>query len=106
MQSTMLTQNYVLHLDIKPSNVMVGDFGEVHILDWGIATLLTDNNKYLNDNKVIGGTPGYMSPEQALGHHEDLHFHYRYIYVMCIAISDTNTTTTTYWKKYRNYSSK
>ena len=72
----------VLHLDIKPSNVMVGDFGEVHILDWGIATLLTDNNKYLNDNKVIGGTPGYMSPEQAMGHHEDLHFHTD-IYMLC-----------------------
>ena len=66
----------VLHLDIKPANVMIGNFGEVHLLDWGLATLLTESNQTdLTSRKIVGGTPGYMAPEQALGNKEDLHFH-------------------------------
>ncbi len=83
----------VLHLDIKPANVMIGDFGEVHLLDWGLATLLTESNQ--NDTtpqKMVGGTPGYMAPEQALGNKEDLHFHTD-IYMLCALLYQILTRT-------------
>ena len=82
-----------LHLDIKPANVMIGDFGEVHLLDWGLATLLTESHQ--NDStprKVVGGTPGYMAPEQALGNKEDLHFHTD-IYMLCALLYQILTRT-------------
>jgi hypothetical protein len=52
----------VVHQDIKPDNVMLGDFGEVLLLDWGGAGRVDASGK------VVGrlyGTPLYMSPEQA-----------------------------------------
>jgi len=50
----------VLHRDLKPENIMVGPFGEVLVMDWGLAMLLGD--RMPGD---IGGTPGYMAPELA-----------------------------------------
>ncbi|MDB4997307.1 MAG: hypothetical protein JWM74_4739 [Myxococcaceae bacterium] len=57
----------VVHRDIKPANIMLGDFGEVYVLDWGIARVLTEDDD-LGSSTAIGdliGTIGYMAPEQA-----------------------------------------
>jgi serine/threonine-protein kinase len=66
----------VLHCDLKPANIMVGSFGEVYLMDWGLAQLRGTDASIevgrapevrLRVEGRVSGTPAYLSPEQALG---------------------------------------
>lgn len=70
----------VIHCDIKPANIMVGEYGQVYVMDWGGARLIDTpedgSAQTVRDTlpalpapptKMLFGTPGYMSPEQARG---------------------------------------
>jgi len=57
----------VVHLDIKPGNVMVAPNGQVKVMDFGIARAISDSTANLAQTSAILGTAQYFSPEQARG---------------------------------------
>ncbi|MBQ4329318.1 MAG: serine/threonine protein kinase [Lentisphaeria bacterium] len=58
----------ILHCDLKPANIMIGSFGEVLVLDWGLARDFSAREK--RDRNTISGTPAYMAPELVTGEQE------------------------------------
>ena len=80
----------VIHCDLKPANIMLGEYGETLIIDWGLAKVLGDAQQSVSHaegpirvSKTVAdlhqslqadflGTPGYTSPEQAMGKTDQL----------------------------------
>ena len=94
----------VLHRDLKPANIMIGPYGEVTVLDWGIAkplrratdpgspdplapTLVEPSDARLLETQAgqLAGTPLYMSPEQAAGLNDDLDERSD-VYTLCVLL--------------------
>ena len=63
-------QRGILHRDLKPDNVMLGDLGEVYVVDWGVAAMIDELEQ--QEEPGIVGTPHYMAPEMAYGRRADV----------------------------------
>lgn len=72
-------QQGFIHRDLKPANVMLGDYGEVYLLDWGLALALwphqgglADVPTVANAASICAGTPAYLPPETARGDRDQI----------------------------------
>lgn len=67
----------IAHCDVKPENIVLGDFGEISLLDWGIAKVLDDSQEdgedanSLHSRRPTQASPLYMSPEQVTNREVD-----------------------------------
>ncbi len=67
----------IIHRDLKPANVMIGSFGEVYVVDWGIAVSVRSDSlggaPLAGAVDAVAGSPAYMAPEMAIadGNHID-----------------------------------
>jgi hypothetical protein len=66
----------VIHRDLKPENIMVADFGQVYLMDWGLARLTKTRPASGAESQMEArgavGSPGYLAPEQARGNPADM----------------------------------
>ena len=63
----------IMHCDLKPENIMIGEYMEVYLMDWGLAKIIPDRNDKSEwvRPETIAGTPRYLSPEAVCGERVD-----------------------------------
>ena len=98
--STPFSPNGMLHLDIKPSNIMIGDNLSVKVMDMGISSTISNHNT----NQRVCGTPAFMPPEQAhrgqLGPYTDIFAIGVTFYSMLVAhLPFVGNSTQEIWRK-------